>query len=120
MELDVAITGYGNTRKRLEGAWNNPNSLGDVAVKMATYGSYIADHLGDMKAQYEQERATKYLSHLHSGKSASNAENLARSDTAELRGQIAKIELAHKNLWGLVSVIQSRLRGLENEARNQI
>jgi len=119
MELDTAIKGYEDTRKRLQASWNNPASLGDVAVKMATYGSYIGDHLGSLKADYEQERAKTYLMHLNAGKSASNAENLARSENHTLKGQIAKLELAHKNLWGLVSIIQSRLRGLEAEARNQ-
>lgn len=118
MELDTALEGYSSTRERLAKAWGNPNQLGDIAVKMATYGSYIGDHLGALKAEYEQERAKKYLANLKLNMSATQAENLARSDNAELKGNIAKLELAHKNLWGLVSIIQSRLRGLEKEASN--
>jgi hypothetical protein len=50
--------------------------------------------------------------------SASAAENQARSELAEVKGRIAKIELVHKNLWGLVSIIQSQLKVLGNERNN--
>jgi hypothetical protein len=119
VDIDTALQGYADTRQRLRLAWSNPGQLGDVALKMATYGSYIGDSLGSLRAEYEQSRAQTYLKHLNAGKSASNAENLARSENFELKGQIARLELAHKNLWGLVSIIQSRLRGLESEAKNQ-
>jgi hypothetical protein len=115
MELDIAITGYADIRKRLQSAWSSPVQLSDIGLKLGTYGTYIADHLGDMKAQYEQDRAVKYLNYLKEGKSSSQAENLARSELAELKGQIAKIELVHKNLWSLATMIQSRLGILKNE-----
>ena len=119
MELDTAVKGYFEKRKELEKAWNNPGLLGDILLRLATYLSYIGDELGSLKEQYEQKRAGRYFFHLNAGKSASNAENLARSDNADLKGQIAKIELTHKNGWNLVSIGQSRLRGLEAEAKNQ-
>ena len=119
MEIDKAVKGYASKRHELQGAWNNPGLLGDILLKLATYLSYIGDELGSLKEQYEQQRASKYFFHLNAGKSASNAENLARSDNADLKGQIHKLELTHKNGWSLVSIGQSRLRGLEAEARNQ-
>lgn len=120
MELDTALEGYSSTRERLTRAFNSPGELGDIALKMGLYGTHIGDHLGALKAEYEQERAKKYLHNLKLNMSATQAENLARSDNADLKGQIARIELAHKNLWGLVSIIQSRLRGLEKEASNSM
>lgn len=120
MDLDTALEGYASTRQRMTKAWNSPSQLGDVALKMSLYGSHIADHLGALKAEYEQERAKTYLHYLKLNMSATQAENMARSENAELKGNIAKIELAHKNLWGIVSIIQSRLRGLEKEAANQM
>lgn len=119
MELDKAITGYFDTRKRLESSWSNPRLLSDIMLKMSTYLSYIGDHLGDLKAEYEQERAKAFMAHLET-KSASAAENLARVDTSEIRGQVAKLELTLKNGQNLVSIGQSRLRVLENEMRNQV
>lgn len=119
MEIDQAMLGYQAKRKELERAWNNPSQLGDILLKLATYLSYIGDELGLLKEEYEVKRAEKYYYHLNAGKSASNAENLARSDNAALKGMVAKIELTHKNGWSLVSIGQSRLRGLEAEAKNQ-
>lgn len=119
MKIDQAILGYQAKRKELERAWNNPSLLGDILLKLATYLSYIGDELGLLKEEYEVSRANKYYFHLNAGKSPSNAENLARSDNAGLKGMVAKIELTHKNGWSLVSIGQSRLRGLESEAKNQ-
>lgn len=120
MDLQTALEGFDSTKARMQQSFNNPSSLGDVALKMALYGAYIGDHLGALRAEYEQERAKTYLHYLKLNMSATQAENMARSENAELKGQIAKIEVAHKNLWGIVSIIQSRLRGLEKEASNQM
>lgn len=119
MDLDKAVTGYMDTRKRLESSWSNPRLLSDIMLKMSTYLSYIGDHLGDLKAEYEQERAKAYMKNLNSGETASKSENLARVATADIRGNVAKLELTLKNGQNLVSIGQSRLRVLENEARNQ-
>lgn len=120
MELEQAVTGYFDTRKRLEKAWGKPLQLSDVMLKMSTYLSYIGDHLGELKAKYETDRATAYMQYLQEGKSASNSENLARVDTSETRGQGNKLELTLKNGQNLVSVGQSRLRVLDQGGRNQI
>lgn len=120
MEIEQAINGWIDTRKRLEKNWSQPIKLSDIMLKMSTYLSYIGDHLGLLKEKYEAERAKSYMEHLQAGKSASNSENLARVETAEIRGQINKLELTLKNGQNLVSVGQSRLRVLENEARVQI
>lgn len=119
MDLGTATKGYVEKRKELERAWGNPSLLGDILLKLATYLSYIGDELGSLKEQYEVDRAAMYYHYLKQGKSGTQAENLARSDNAALKGMIAKIELTHKNGWSLVSIGQSRLRGLESEARNQ-
>jgi hypothetical protein len=116
MPIDTAVLGYFKKRKELELAWNDANELGDIMLKMATYLSYIGDEIGNQKEQYEAERAKKYLEHIKK-ESASKAENLARSELASLRGSIAKLEITHKNGWSLVSIGQSRLRGLSNEAK---
>lgn len=119
MELDKAIEGYFDTRKRLESNFTNPNLISDILFKMSVYLSHIGDQVGELKVQYETDRAASYMFHLNGGKSASGAENLARAETAETRGKLAKLELTLKNGQNLISVGQSRLRVLENEMRNQ-
>jgi hypothetical protein len=119
MDIDTAINGYLDTRRRLEKSFSNPNLISDTLFKMGIYLSHIGDHLGELKHSYETNRAQAYVTYLNQGKSATNAENLARTDTAEIRGQINKLELTLKNGQNLVSIGQSRLRVLESEARNQ-
>ena len=96
MDIDKAVNGYFAKRKELEESWSRPSKLSDVILKLATYLSYIGDSTGLLKEQYEAERAKSYLKHLNDGKSASNAENLARCETAEIRGQVNKFELMLK------------------------
>lgn len=119
MDLETAVKGYFAKREELSRAWNNPALLGDILLKIATYLTHIGDELGGLKEEYEVKRAKTYMMHLNSGKSASNSENLARSENADIKGQVAKLEVMHKNGWSLVSIGQTRIRGLENEARNQ-
>jgi hypothetical protein len=119
MELDTAIKGYFAKREELQGSWSIPSRLSEVNLKLATYLIYIGESVGSLKEEYEAKRAKAYLKHLNDGKSASNAENLARCETAELRGQINKLDLMLKTGLNLNSNAQSHLRVLESEARNQ-
>ena len=119
MEIEQAVNGYFAKRKELEGVWAIPSKLSDVILKLATYLSYIGDRVGELKEEYEAERAKSYLRHLNEGKSASNAENLARCETAEIRGQVAKFELMLKTGLNLTSIGQSRLKVLEAESTKQ-
>jgi hypothetical protein len=119
MEIDVAINGFMAKRKELERVFNMPSQLSDTVFRLATYLSYIGDSTGLLKEEYEAKRAKAYLKHLNDGKSASNAENLARCETAELRGQINKLEMILKTGLNLTSIGQSRLKVLEAESRNQ-
>lgn len=119
MDIDTAVKGYFEKRKELERAWSMPSKLSETNLKLAAYLSYIGDSVGQRKEEYEAKRAKAYLTHLNSGKSASNAENLARGETAELRGEIAKLDLMIKTGLNLNTNAQSHLRVLENEARNQ-
>lgn len=120
MELDVAIKGYADARERLQGKWTSPVALSDLAVKIALYGTYIGDHLGDYKAAYETKRAKTYFEAIKSEKSATASENEARSQNAEYHAQIQRLETVYKSLNNLVSVIQSRLRVLEAEQRSNV
>ncbi len=119
MDIDKVINGFMAKRKELETCWSIPSRLSDVIFKLAVYLSYLGEEVGSLKSDYETNRAKSYLKHLNDGKSASNAENLARCETAELRGQINKFELMLKTGLNLTSIGQSRLKVLEAESRNQ-
>lgn len=120
MDLDKAIDGYKSVRERLQGAWQSPSQLSDLGVKMATYGTYIGDHLADAEATYELNKSKTYLDSLKGGNSATKAENESRAINAEVRAEAIRLKIIHKDLYSLVSVIQSRLRILENEQRSNV
>jgi hypothetical protein len=120
MELETALNGYTAAKQRLQSSWSSPTALSDLAVKIATYGTYIGEHLGDFKALYELNKSKMYLDSIKAGKSATQAENEARSENAEVRAEAMRLELVHKDLFSLVSVIQSRLKVLEQEARSNV
>lgn len=119
MEIDKSVSGLLAKKKEMEGHFNSPSHLSDDIFKAALYISYIGEFIGERKEEYELARAKSYLNHLNGGKSATNAENLARCETAELRGQINKLEMVLKTGLNLTSIGQSRLKVLENESRNQ-
>lgn len=120
MDIETSLAGYQSAKKRLQGSWSSPSALSDLAVKIATYGTYIGEHLGDSKAEYEVNKSKMYLQAIEDKKSATQADNDSRSKNAETRAVVLKLEIIHKDLFSLVSVIQSRLKVLENEARSNI
>jgi Na+/glutamate symporter len=120
MDIETSLAGYQSAKKRLQGSWSNPSALSDLAVKIATYGTYIGEHLGDSKAEYEVNKSKMYLDAINEKKSATQADNDSRSKNADTRAVVLKLEIIHKDLFSLVSVIQSRLKVLESEARNNV
>ena len=54
MDIEQAINGWIDTRKRLEKNWSQPIKLSDIMLKMSTYLSYIGDHLGLLKESTKQ------------------------------------------------------------------
>lgn len=119
MEIDKAVEGYTKHREILQKNFNNPDVISDELFKIGTYLTYMGDSLGDMKQTYEDFRAKSYMKYINRGEPATKAENLARVDTAGVRGQIQKLEIALKNGQNLISIGQSRLRVLESQNRNE-
>lgn len=120
MELDIVLTGYADARKRLQSKWSSPVALSDLAVKIALYGTYIGDHLGQYKADYEQKRAKAYFEAIKQEKSATAAENEARANNADIHAEVVRLETVYKSLNTLVSTMQSKVRVLQDESRNNI
>ena len=119
MEIDKAITGYFAKKKEIEGYFNMPSQLSNSLFKAALYLSYIGEFIGELKEKRETQRAKAYLKHLNEGKSATNAQNLARCEVAEITGEIDKLEMMWKSGNNFNDLGRSRLKVLEAESRNQ-
>lgn len=114
MELDKAVAGYFSVRERLSKQWDNKDAIADLLFKAAMYLTYISDELGNLKEQYELQRASKYLSYINTN-SDNKSQNLARTDLAAIKGQIEKLEVMNKSGWSLVNTGQTRLKNLNDE-----
>ncbi len=119
MEVDQVITGIVDVRNRITKAFESPGQLSDLAVRLATYNAYLGDHLSGYKFDREVMRGKRYLELINSGTSSTQATATSRAETADLQGNIQKLELIHRDAENLTSVIQSRMRVLEGQARNQ-
>lgn len=120
MELDVTIKGIISVRNRIAEAWDNPNDLSDLGNKMALYNAYLGDHLGEVEADRENAKAQAYMNYIKGGMPTTQADNLSRAEVSELTGQARKLGLMHKDAHRQISMIQSRLKVLENQIRSNI
>lgn len=116
MDIQTAVKGYFDTRERLQSQWDNKDAIADTLFKLATYLTYISDELGNLKEQYELQRASKYLNYIKTN-SDNKSQNLARTDLADIKGQIEKLEIMNKSGWSLVNTGQTRLKNLNDEQR---
>lgn len=116
MEIDKAVAGYFSARQRLQDKWNDKDAIADLLFKTAMYLTYISDELGNLKEQYELQRASKYLQYIKTN-SDNKSQNLARTDLADIKGQIEKLEIMNKSGWSLVNTGQTRLKNLNDEQR---
>ena len=119
MDLQTVIEGILAIRKKIEGSWANPNALSDLGHRLAHYNSYLGDHLGDYEHDREIRKGTSYLDYLKQGVSDTGADNRSRAEVAELTGNIKKLKLMHDDADKQISMIQSRLRVLEANRRNE-
>jgi len=120
MELDKVVAGVLSVRARIIHAWDDPVTLSDLGNKMATYNAYLGDHLGEMEAKRENDKAKVYLDSMKEGMATTAADNLARASVAKVSGDARKLAITHKDANVQVSMIQSRLRVLENQLKNDL
>lgn len=109
-----------NLRQEIRLNINNPVRLSELLVEVATYNSYLGDFLGEKTFEYEKLRAEKFREYYNEKPSVERAENLCRCDTAQLRGEMAKLSVLHKDIERITSAIQTKIRILEAELKNKI
>lgn len=119
VQLEEIITTVQGIRSRIKNNLTNPGVLATLAVDAATTISYLGDYLADAKAEYENERAKAYLKFMQEKDSNDRADNLAKAETVELKNRVTQLEILHKDIQRIISVIQTKVRTLEGEAKGQ-
>lgn len=120
MKLEDIVKQLVRIRNDIRKYAGTPSRLADLAVEAATYNADLGDYLGKYMFTYEQQRGEAYTALIKEGASGTQAENLTRSQLAELRGRIKRLEVFHKDVEKMISTIQTKVRSLETEAKNQI
>lgn len=120
LNIETVLSTIHTIRSAIKQNINNPSRLADLAVEATTVNSYLGDFLGEKKLEYELLRAEGFKKYYAEKPSIDRAENLTRSDTAQLRGDITKLEILHKDIERIVSTIQTKVRILEAEIKNKL
>ncbi len=120
MDLEATIEGILATRKKISGAWSRPVELSDLGNKMSMGNAYLGDHLGNYLHDREIKYGNRVVELIMGDMSPSAAQTQARAEAANLKGQIDKLQVMHKDTESLVVKIQSHLRIIERTERGQI
>lgn len=119
-KIEKVMAAVRAVRASIKANINDPVRLSDLAIKAITWNSYLGDYLGELKYEYEKVRSDSFAAYYKEKPSISHAENLARCDTATIRGRIAQVETLHKDIERIVSTIQTKIRILEAQIKGNI
>lgn len=119
MELEKIIEGIVATRSKIHtlDLWADPVGLSDVMVRLATYNSYLADHIAPLHKAATDKAYAVFTEVKDSGGKITQAENMSRGESTEEREIYEKVLHIYRSTDNLISVIQSRVRVAENELK---
>lgn len=121
MSPEDAIKGIMTHRERIhrENAWANEGELSDIALKLATYNSYLADHLATFHRQATDKHHAVYLECLEKAEGVTKAEAMARGESTAQREEYEKAKFIYSSTESLMSRIQTKIRVLENQMKRE-
>lgn len=121
MELDTAVTGIMGLRKRIheQRQWDNPVSLSDTMTKLAVYNAYLADHIADLHHEATQSSIDAFKHAREADKGVTEAEREAKEGSIEARKNYEQINYIYKSTGNLITVLQTRLKVIENQLKQE-
>lgn len=121
MSLEDAIKGIMHYREQIHQGhlWGDPVSLSEAMTKLAIYNAYLADnlsplHQGATDTSYQIFREAK-----DKGESTTSAEQMSRGESTKEREAYEKCKHVYTSTSNLISVIQTRIRVLENQMKQE-
>lgn len=121
MPLEKVLEGIAVYRKQIhdENAWTDPVKLSDVALKLAVYNSYLADHLADAHKEATDKQHSVYLECLKEGEGTTKAEQIARGESTEERRYYENLKFVYGATESIMSRIQTKIRTIENQINRE-
>lgn len=121
MDLETAVKGMMDARAclRSKKGVNSPGYISEQMQRLAQYTGSVEEHLAELEKSIEVEMHQIFVKEA-ANSSVNQAEKLARFETGETKGEIAKLKRYVNSSWQLVSTAQSRFNHLQKETSGQI
>lgn len=121
MKLEDAIKGIQAHRELIhkENLWEDPISLSDTMTRLAVYNSYLADNIAPLHKNATDKAYEVFSECKADGMATNRAEIEARGNSTEERELYESTEKIYKATSNLITVLQSRLRTIENARRQE-
>jgi len=121
METTEAIKGIVEHRKNIHenNYWHDPEKLSDTMARLATYNSYLADNIARLHRIATDTQAIAFKSARELEVGVTEAERLSRAESTKEREQYENIQYIYKATSNLITVLQSRLKVIENARRQE-
>lgn len=120
MQLEEVVKKIIQARTLIAEYENDPDALSKLAVRVATYNAYLGDYASEAALEAARKRSEAYKRLKEEGYKPTPAENEAKNEVRELEAEVDARNKMHKDSASLVSAIQTRLRVLENQLKNEI
>lgn len=121
MKLEDAIKGIQTHRELIhkQDMWDDPISLSDTMTRLAVYNSYLADNIAPLHKNATDKAYEVFSECKADGMATNQAEIEARGNSTEERMLHENTEKIYKSTANLITVLQSRLRVIENARRQE-
>lgn len=121
MELETAIKGIVAQRETIhrEHQWSDPIALSDTMTKLSVYNAYLADHIALLHKEATDKSYAVYTEARADGTPQGTAEQMSRGESTSQRELYEKVKNIYTATGNLISVLQSRLRVIENQRRQE-
>ena len=120
MELKEVLDKISEARELIKRFEEDPDALSKLALRISTYNAYLGDYSSDAYMTTASKRVKEYVKLREEGIKPSPADNEAKYAVREDEAYADKLNKIHKDSASLVSTIQTRLRVLENQLKNEI
>ena len=99
--------------------WNDPISLSDTMTKLAVYNSYLADNIAPLHKSATDRQYGVFTECTADGMPVTKADAMSRGESTQERHDYENVQHIYKATSNLITVLQSRLRTIENARRQE-
>lgn len=122
MDIELAISGVLQERSALQQpeALSAPSYISEHMQALAQYNSALEERLGEAEKKFEIDEANLFKKYTTDGKSVNAAQTIIKYELAADKAEITSLTRLCSSSWRFISVSQSRIKHLIEEAKNQI